>query len=166
MSLIKQCLVGFGALFSLPVLAAATGVYKVPASDYLAEDVFLTADNVELEPEEGGYELRYKFPPELDGSNPRWVRLKSKSAAEPFKLESNEGEPVQASAECESLGSAVSCTIRYVKNSDDVFPINVEAANQYIQSRQLDAFRVSELKGAQQSIMHEAVGVLTIVGSL
>lgn len=165
MSLIKQCLVGMGAIFSLPVVASTSGVYKVPAGLYMPQDVYLTASNVEFRLESDGYyRLRYKFPRELDGSDPRRVRMKSKSASEPYKLENEADEPVKATAECQVVDQDVSCDITYVKNSDDVFPINVDAANEYIQTQQLDVYRVTELEGAQQSIMHEAAGVLTIRG--
>jgi hypothetical protein len=147
-----------GLLCASGSFAADVGSYKIPAGDFLEDDVFLRSTNVAWQEENGLVGLRYKLPKQIDGADPRWIELYSVSAATPLILAGSEG-----SASCTKIGNEVECSIDYKKNADNIFPINIDAAKAYVASRNYSAKKVLLLEKAQQSIMHEAAGILRVL---
>jgi hypothetical protein len=144
-----------GLMCASASFAADSGSYKIPAGDYLDQDVFLRSSHVVWREENGLVNLKYKLPKQIDGADPRWIELSSVSAAAPLSLTGPEG-----TADCTKVAEQLECTILYKKNTDNIFPINVDAAKAYVASRNYSAEKVLLMEKAQQSIMHEAAGVL------
>lgn len=136
--------------------AAEGGSYKIPAGDFLEEDVFLRSTNVKWEENGGLVSLKYKLPKQIDGEEPRWIELASVSAATPLILTGTEGN-----ANCTKVGNDVECSIYYQKNANDIYPINIDAAKAYVASKNYPAEKALLMEKAQQSIMHEAAGILS-----
>lgn len=144
-----------GLVYASASFAAEGGSYKIPAGEYLENDVFLPSTHVKWEEGNGLVSLKYKLPKQIDGADPRWIDLVSASASTPMYLTGPDG-----SANCTKVVDLIECTIFYTKNADNIFPINIEAAKAYVASQNLPAEEVLLMEKAQQSIMHEAAGVL------
>jgi hypothetical protein len=144
-----------GLLFASTSFAADSGSYKIPAGEFLENDVFLRSTHVKWLEENGLVNLKYKLPKQIDGADPRWIELVSVSATTPLYLIGSEG-----TANCTKVLNRLECTIYYKKNADDIFPIDIEAAKAYVASRNYAAEKALLMEKAQQSIMHEAAGVL------
>lgn len=147
----------FGMVLSRSAFAAS-GTYKVPAGQYLENDVFLKSPKADLKANsDGTYDLDYKLPRELDGVEPRLIEFRSVSAAEPLTMRANEGV-----ANCEIINRDMSCFIRYFKDDETgVFQLNTESANAYMEARNFSPERMELMGKAQMSIMHEAAGALS-----
>jgi hypothetical protein len=140
-------------------IAGTTGTYKVPDGQYLDQDVLLRTSKANVnENNDGTIEISYKLPRELDGADPRTIKLQSVSATNRLQIQGPEGVGV-----CEPVSQSFSCTISYFKDSaDGTFALNTEAAATYMQSRNFSPERIQLMEKAQQSIMHEAAGILFI----
>jgi hypothetical protein len=136
--------------------AAAGGVYKIPAGEFLEADVFLRSSNVKWIEDAGLINLKYRLPKEIDGADPRWIDLKSVSLTDPLTLTGPEGI-----ANCTKVVNDIECTIYYKKNDQNIYPIDIEAAKAYVASRSYSPEKTLLMEKAQQSIMHEAAGVLS-----
>ena len=145
-------------LFAGFAFGGSTGIYKVPAGAYMNEDVFLISPKVNVnEKPDGTLKLDYKLPKELDGAEPRNIRLKSVSAANPLQLVGPDGVAI-----CEPYSREFSCTISYFPSDSGLFEINTLAAEQYMTQRRFSPAQIEQIKKSQQSIMHEAAGILFI----
>ena len=140
-------------------IAGTTGTYKVPAGQYMQEDVLLRTTKANVnERNDGTIEISYKLPRELDGADPRTIKLESVSAANRLQIQGPDGVGV-----CEPVSQNFSCTISYFKDQNTgLFNINTEAAASYMQTRNFSPERIQLMEKAQQSIMHEAAGILFI----
>jgi hypothetical protein len=61
---------------------------------------------------------------------------------------------------CSNQEGLMSCTISYKKNQDGLFPIDTAAGIDYAAGLNMDAVQIQTLIKAQETLMHEAVGVL------
>ncbi len=136
--------------------AADGGVYKIPAGEFLEVDVLLRSTNVYWNENNGLISLRYKLPKQIDGADPRWIELDSVSSSDPLTLSGPE-----SNATCTKVAKDIECSIFFKKNNQDIFPINIEAAKAYVASRNYSPEKILLMEKAQQSIMHEAAGILT-----
>jgi len=135
--------------------AATGGSYTIPAGEFLVEGVILRSTNVKWYEENGLVSLRYKLPKQIDGADPRWIELDSVSESDPLTLTGVEG-----SAICTKVDKEIECKIFYKKNDQDIYPINFDAAKAYVASRNYSPEKTLLMEKAQQSIMHEALGIL------
>lgn len=145
--------------WSTGAMAGTTGTYKVPAGAFLDQDVLLKAPRVNVsEKGDGTIALDYRLPHELDGSRSRRIKLESVSPENKLQLKGPE-----AVALCEPVSRSFSCTIHYFKDqTSGIFGLDTESAASYMEARQFSTERVQLMEKAQQSIMHEAAGILFI----
>ncbi len=136
--------------------AADGGSYKIPAGEFLDHDLLLSSTNVKWDEDNGLVSLKYKLPKQIDGANPRWIELDSVSSSDPLSLTGPDGY-----ATCTKVANDIECSIFYKKNDQDIYPINIEAAKAYVASRNYSPEKTLLMEKAQQSVMHEAAGILS-----
>lgn len=134
-----------------------TGMYKVPEGMYMDAPVDLPVQEIKWNRQiDGTYALEYDLPYELNGENARSIELHSISPETPLQLLGETAE-----AQCLEAQGELSCTVTYNKNQEGLFPLNTEAGLAYMQAQNFDAVQIRNIVRAQQTLMHEAVGILT-----
>ena len=156
-----------GVLFGFSTVAQAKieGVYMVPASDSLANNVLVDLQKARFRVgRRDRVKFDYRIPKELAGPNaPRFVIVGTLSGAQPWVLS---GKGVTASC-VEAPGDQIDCTMFYEKvpsreDAGMIFDIDTAAAARYIDTLGLSAVRVSELKAAGTALRDEAIGIVSI----
>ena len=135
------------------VHAAIVGTYEVPASPELESPVTFPVNHARLvEQSDGTYRLDYRLPRELDGAVPQAFRLQSASAGTPLQLVGN-----HVTATCTTDAADLSCSMKYVDLS-----LNEVASDAYLAAHVNDPATVALYKTARSSLMHQAMGIVTI----
>ncbi len=134
-----------------------TGMYKVPEGVYMDTPVDLPVRDIDWNLRiDGIYSLEYDLPYELTGENARSIELHSISAEKPLQLSGEQGQAVCVEAQAE-----LSCTVTYKKNQDGIFPLDTQAGLAFMQANNFDPLQIQTVVRAQETLMHEAVGILT-----
>jgi hypothetical protein len=144
-----------------------TATYEVPQGALLPEPLIVPIKKARLSIEGGIAELDYKFPQELDGDDPK--RLFLKGTFDEIKSEWNlttEGvgqNTVAATATCVGDAKDFTCTMTYAKEADDLFHLNIEAADAYLRTRtDLTPAQITHIKDAQVALSHEPIGIIRV----
>jgi hypothetical protein len=156
------CVAFAGLVFQNTLWASGmelTGTYTVPSGSYMEAPVELPALDIqwELAPD-GTISLEYDLPYEIVGEKADSIKLHSISVQQPLRLRGDNAEGL-----CRSSEGRMSCTITYQKNQDGVFPIDTDAGLAYMKGLDLDAVQIETIMKAQQTLMHEAVGILNFM---
>jgi hypothetical protein len=133
-----------------------TGTYTVPSGSYMDAPVELPAPEIQWDlSDDGTIFLEYDLPYEIVGEKAPSIKLHSISAQEPLHLRGENAEGI-----CRNSEGRMACTITYQKNQEGVFPIDTDAGLAYMKGLDLDAVQIETIMKAQQTLMHEAVGIL------
>ncbi len=134
-----------------------TGMYKVPEGVYMDTAVDLPVRDIDWNLRiDGTYSLEYDLPYELNGKNARSIELHSTSAEAPLQLSGEQGQAL-----CVEAQNELSCTVTYKKNQEGIFPLDTQAGLAFMQANGFDAAQIQTVVRAQETLMHEAVGILT-----
>jgi hypothetical protein len=111
--------------------------------------------------------LDYKLPKELDGQNPKRFLLIGSFDGEAWNLSTNDsvnssGDP-SAIAKCNGDATAFDCVMTYGKNDSGLFPLDIQSADQYLQSRpEITPEKIAHIKQAQTALSHEPIGIIRV----
>lgn len=153
------CVALAGLVFQTTLWASGvelTGTYTVPSGSYMDAPVELPAPDIKWELSvDGTMSLEYDLPYEIVGENADSIKLHSISTQQPLRLRGENAEGM-----CRNSEGRMSCTITYQKNQEGLFPIDTDAGLAYMKGQDLDAVQIETIMKAQQTLMHEAVGIL------
>ncbi|HYX36390.1 MAG: hypothetical protein M3Q07_03575 [Pseudobdellovibrionaceae bacterium] len=149
-----------GSVLSLDTVRAngleLTGTYTVPMGSYMDEPLELSAPIIEWNvDDEGTVSLEYALPYEIVGPEAPLIKLRSVSLDQPLQLRGD-----MADGLCRQSQSQMSCTIVYQKNQEGIFSFDSGAGLTHMEALNLDAIQMARVVNAQETLMHEAVGVL------
>lgn len=137
-------------------LAELSGTYTIPSGAYMENPAEFPAPEIEWDQgSDGIISLKYDLPYEVVGVKADAIRLQSVSAQQPLRLRGATAEGV-----CRNSAGLVSCTISYKKNQEGIFPIDTAAGLSYAEGLNMDALQIQTVIEAQETLMHEAVGIL------
>jgi hypothetical protein len=137
-------------------LAELSGTYTIPSGVYMENPAEFPAPEIEWDQgTDGIISLKYDLPYEVVGVKADPIKLQSVSAQQPLLLRGATAEGL-----CSNQEGLMSCTISYKKNQDGLFPIDTAAGIDYAAGLNMDAVQIQTLIKAQETLMHEAVGVL------
>jgi hypothetical protein len=133
-----------------------TGTYTVPSGSYMDAPVELPALDIQWDlAADGTIFLEYDLPYEIVGEKAPSIKLHSISVQQPLRLRGDNAEGI-----CRNSEDRMSCTITYQKNQEGIFRIDTVAGLAYMKGLDLDAVQIETIMKAQETLMHEAVGIL------
>jgi hypothetical protein len=137
-------------------LAELSGTYTIPSGAYMENPAEFPAPEIEWDQgSDGTVSLKYDLPYEVVGVKADPIKLESVSAQQPLRLRGATAEGV-----CRNQEGLMSCTISYKKNQEGLFPIDTAAGLAYAEGLNMDAVQIQTVIRAQETLMHEAVGIL------
>ena len=144
-----------------------TATYEVPQGARLAEALIVPVKKARLHIEGGIAQLDYKFPQELDGNDPKRLFLKGTfdeiNSEWNLTTEGVEQNTVAATATCVGNAKDFTCRMSYAKEADDLFHLNIEAADAYLRTRtDLTPAQITHIKDAQVALSHEPIGIIRV----
>jgi hypothetical protein len=137
-------------------LAELSGTYTIPSGAYMENPAEFPAPEIEWDlATDGIVSLKCDLPYEVVGVKAEPIKMQSVSAQQPLRLRGATAEGV-----CRNSEGLMSCTISYMKNQDGIFPIDTAAGLSYAEGLNMDAVQIQTVIRAQETLMHEAVGIL------
>lgn len=137
-------------------LAELSGTYTIPSGAYMENPAEFPAPEIDWDQgTDGVISLKYDLPYEVVGVKADPIKLQSVSAQQPLRFTGETAEGV-----CRNLEGLMSCTISYKKNQEGLFPIDTAAGLAYAEGLNMNAEEIQTLIRAQETLMHEAVGIL------
>jgi len=145
-------------IVSFQSLSAESADYLIPAGQLLPQDVTLPMSKAQFKIKNGEAQLTYELPKYIDGPTPQRFRLKGKTEGFPVELSST-----KVNATCSEIEQNISCVMKYNKNEEGLFLLDLEGAANLIDADQtLSSADVTLLKQAGVALSHEALGIITL----